>query len=390
MFPKMTAEKFRRSSTSTSAAPSPSARPRCPTCPTTAPAASSTSPRPPGSPAPSGRPTTVRRRPAIIGLTKSLAKELARQQDHRQRGGAARGDHHDRDRPHQREAGRQDTGPDPAGPLGIPRRDRADASSSSPRDAAVVHHRPGAARRRRNGDLMARRPGLHRARPRRPIVEALRTPMGKSHPRTRLVPRHPPQRDARRRLHRAAGRAPGWHPSVVEDLVIGCTAPFGEQSRNIGRNAWLQAGYPPEVPATVLDRRCGSAQTAVEMAAALVASGTHDDRHRRRRRAYGPRPDELARPRSPNSTANRGRPSCGSATTSSPQGESAELIADRWGITRGADGRIRRPLPPLAAEAVDEGRFRPRDDARCSSTARSAHVGPDHPPRHHRGVTGRR
>ena len=63
---------------------------------------------------------------------------------------------------------------------------------------------------------------------------------------------------------------------MVEDLVIGCTAPFGEQSRNIARNAWLQAGYPPEVPATTLDRRCGSAQTAVEMAAALVASGTHD------------------------------------------------------------------------------------------------------------------
>jgi hypothetical protein len=58
--------------------------------------------------------------------------------------------------------------------------------------------------------------------------------------------------------------------------VIGCTAPFGEQSRNIARNAWLQAGYPPEVPAMVLDRRCGSAQTAVELAAALVASGTHD------------------------------------------------------------------------------------------------------------------
>ena len=68
----------------------------------------------------------------------------------------------------------------------------------------------------------------------------------------------------------------GIDPATVEDLVIGCTAPFGEQSRNIGRNAWLQAGYPAEVPATTLDRRCGSAQTAVEMAAALVASGTHD------------------------------------------------------------------------------------------------------------------
>src|SRR5947209_20624781 len=68
----------------------------------------------------------------------------------------------------------------------------------------------------------------------------------------------------------------GLAPDAIEDLIIGCTAPFGEQSRNIARNAWLQAGYPYEVPGTVLDRRCGSAQTAVEMAAALIASGTHD------------------------------------------------------------------------------------------------------------------
>ncbi len=46
-------------------------------------------------------------------------------------------------------------------------------------------------------------------------------------------------------------------------MIAGCTAPFGEQSRNIARNAWLQAGYPVEVPAITIDRRCGSAQSAV-------------------------------------------------------------------------------------------------------------------------------
>ncbi|HYQ35471.1 MAG TPA: steroid 3-ketoacyl-CoA thiolase, partial [Mycobacterium sp.] len=103
------------------------------------------------------------------------------------------------------------------------------------------------------------------------IAEAVRTPIGKSHP----------ERGWYRDIHPNAMLAAcytelitrtGIEPAVVEDLVIGCTAPFGEQSRNIARNAWLQAGYPPEVPATTLDRRCGSAQTAVEMAAALVAS----------------------------------------------------------------------------------------------------------------------
>ena len=107
------------------------------------------------------------------------------------------------------------------------------------------------------------------------IAEAVRTPTGKSHP----------ERGWYRDIHPNAMLAAcyseliarsGIEPALVEDLVIGCTAPFGEQSRNIARNAWLQAGYPPEVPATTLDRRCGSAQTAVEMAAALVASGTHD------------------------------------------------------------------------------------------------------------------
>src|ERR671921_288042 len=51
---------------------------------------------------------------------------------------------------------------------------------------------------------------------------------------------------------------------------------FREQSRNIARNAWLQAGYPVEVPAITIDRRCGSGQSAVAYAAALVASGTHE------------------------------------------------------------------------------------------------------------------
>src|SRR5258706_8055555 len=107
------------------------------------------------------------------------------------------------------------------------------------------------------------------------IVEAVRTPTGKSHP----------ERGWYRDIHPNAMLAAcyseliarsGIEPAAVEDLVIGCTAPFGEQSRNIARNAWLQAGYPPETPAITIDRRCGSAQSAVSYAAALIASGSHD------------------------------------------------------------------------------------------------------------------
>src|SRR6202035_4548380 len=148
----------------------------------------------------------------------------------------------------------------------------------------------------------------------------------------------------------------GLAPEAVEDLIVGCTAPFGEQSRNIARNAWLQAGYPAEVPATVLDRRCGSAQTAVEMAAALVKSGTHDlviaggvehmghvpmNSPAKISELYGdPWPPEL-----------RDR------YDFVPQGESAELIADRWHISRREMDSYAARSHRLAAAAAAAGRF---------------------------------
>jgi acetyl-CoA acetyltransferase family protein len=188
------------------------------------------------------------------------------------------------------------------------------------------------------------------------IVEALRTPIGKSHPEKGWFrDTHP--NELLGAVYSGLLASAGIAPDVVEDLVIGCTAPFGEQSRNVARNAWLQAGYPPEVPATVLDRRCGSAQTAVEMAAALVASGTHDlvvaggvehmhhvpmNSPAKISELYGdPWPAEL-----------RAR------YDFVPQGESAELIADRWGITRAEMDEFAVRSHALATAAVAAGRFR--------------------------------
>jgi acetyl-CoA acyltransferase len=187
------------------------------------------------------------------------------------------------------------------------------------------------------------------------VVEALRTPTGKSHPERGWY------RDVHPNVmlgavYAALLESTGLAPGDVEDLIVGCTAPFGEQSRNIGRNAWLQAGYPPEVPATVLDRRCGSAQTAVEMAAALVASGTHDiviaggvehmhhvpmNSPAKISEIYGdPWPPEL-----------RAR------YDFVPQGESAELIADRWSISRQEMDEFAVRSHRLAAAATAAGRF---------------------------------
>jgi len=187
------------------------------------------------------------------------------------------------------------------------------------------------------------------------IAEAARTPMGRAHPeRGWYRDTHPNAMLAAcyTELLARSGLAPGH----VEDLVIGCTAPFGEQSRNIGRNAWLQAGYPPEVPAVTLDRRCGSAQTAVAVAAGLVASGTHDvviaggvkhmghvpiDSPVTIAGIYGdPWPAELR-----------------DLYSFVPQGESAELIADRWQISRNEMDEFAVRSHARAATTLQAGRF---------------------------------
>jgi acetyl-CoA acyltransferase len=187
------------------------------------------------------------------------------------------------------------------------------------------------------------------------IVEALRTPMGRSHPEKGWFrDTHP--NEMLGAVYTALLDSTGLAPDTVEDLVIGCTAPFGEQSRNIGRNAWLQAGYPPEVPATVLDRRCGSAQTAVEMAGALVASGTHDV-------VIAGGVEHMGHV--PMTAVAETEKLFGSAWPAAlrerydfvPQGESAELIADRWELSREELDEFAVRSHRLAAEAVAAGRF---------------------------------
>jgi acetyl-CoA acetyltransferase family protein len=107
------------------------------------------------------------------------------------------------------------------------------------------------------------------------VVEAVRTPIGRAHPEKGVFRDTHPNTLLASCLTALIERT-GVDPAEVEDVIAGCTAPFGEQSRNIARNAWLQAGFPVEVPAITIDRRCGSAQSAVSYGAALIASGTHE------------------------------------------------------------------------------------------------------------------
>ncbi|RRQ25661.1 thiolase family protein [Rhodococcus sp. Eu-32] len=187
------------------------------------------------------------------------------------------------------------------------------------------------------------------------IAEAVRTPIGKSHPEKGWFRNTHPNAMLAACYQDLVGRA-GIDPSEVDDLVIGCTAPFGEQSRNIGRNAWLQAGFPPEVPATTLDRRCGSAQTAVNFAAALIASGVHDVviaggvEHMGHVPMNSPaRISELY--------GEPWTPEMWSQYDFVSQGESAELIAERWNISRAEMDEFAVRSHALATAAIEAGRF---------------------------------
>ena len=104
------------------------------------------------------------------------------------------------------------------------------------------------------------------------IVEAVRTPVGKR--RGALAGVHPVDLSAH--VLRALVDRTGIDPVVVDDVVWGCVSQVGEQAINVGRNAVLAAGWPESVPGTTIDRQCGSSQQSLHFAAAAVVSGQCD------------------------------------------------------------------------------------------------------------------
>jgi acetyl-CoA acyltransferase len=187
------------------------------------------------------------------------------------------------------------------------------------------------------------------------IVEAVRTPIGRGHPEKGYYKDVHPNELLGRTWVEVIERA-GIPADAVEDVLTGCVQQYGEQSYNIGRNAWLQAGLPMETPATTIDRQCGSAQQAVNFAAALVASGVHDV-------AIGGGVEHMGHiPLSANWTIAE---ELGSPFPQElmeryalvPQGLSAELIAQKWGVSREECDGIALRSHERAARATDEGRF---------------------------------
>jgi len=187
------------------------------------------------------------------------------------------------------------------------------------------------------------------------IVEAARLPVGRGHEEKGYYKDTHPSTLLATVYSQLVERA-GVDPAEVGDVICGCVQQFGEQGMNIGRNAWLEAGLPIEVPATTIDRQCGSAQQGINFAAALIASGVHDV-------AIGGGVEHMGHI----SFADGFEVMKEHGSAMSPallerfdlvnQGLSAEMIADKWEIPRSELDELGVRSHRLAAEATEEGRF---------------------------------
>ena len=187
------------------------------------------------------------------------------------------------------------------------------------------------------------------------IVEAVRTPIGRGHPEKGYYKDLHPSNLLAKTYSELFERS-GVDPAEAGDVITGCAQQFGEQGVNIGRNAWLEAGLPIETPATTIDRQCGSAQQAVNFAAALVATGVHDVAvgsgvEHMGHISFADGFEVMKEHGSPFS------PELLEAYDLIPQGLSAEMIADQWEIPRSELDEFGLRSQQLAAKATEEGRF---------------------------------
>ena len=174
---------------------------------------------------------------------------------------------------------------------------------------------------------------------------------------------------------RRGGRLKDWHPvdllaqtlsalvqrstidsGVVEDVIVGCVSQVGEQSLNVGRNAVLAAGFPETVPGTTVDRQCGSSQQAIHFAAQGVLSGAYDV-------AIAGGVEVMTRvPMGSSYMQGPGEP-FGSQMLKRyenglvHQGISADLVAQKWEISRNELDEFSLESHRRAASATAEGRF---------------------------------
>ena len=184
------------------------------------------------------------------------------------------------------------------------------------------------------------------------IVEAVRTAVGRRG--GRLKDWHPV--DLLAQTLSALVQRSTIDPGVVEDVIVGCVSQVGEQSLNVGRNAVLAAGFPETVPGTTVDRQCGSSQQAIHFAAQGVLSGAYDV-------AIAGGVEVMTRvPMGSSYIQGPGEP-FGSQMLKRydnglvHQGISADLVAQKWEISRNELDEFSLESHRRAASATAEGRF---------------------------------
>jgi acetyl-CoA acyltransferase len=185
------------------------------------------------------------------------------------------------------------------------------------------------------------------------IVDAVRTPSGRGKPGGALSGIHPV--DLAAGVLQAVLDRNGLEAAQIDDVLLGCVSQAGEQSMNIARQAVLAAGFDESVPATTIDRQCGSSQQAAHFAAQGVMSGQYDI-------VIAGGVESMSRlPLGITATVG-GSPFSPALAARYPdglvnQGVSAELIAQRWGFGRDELDAFAAESHERAAEAADAGRF---------------------------------
>ncbi|MGE3270199.1 MAG: acetyl-CoA C-acyltransferase [Chloroflexota bacterium] len=181
------------------------------------------------------------------------------------------------------------------------------------------------------------------------IVEAVRTPVGR---RNGSLKDTRPDELMALTLAEVVRRA-GVDAGLVDDVILGCVAQIGEQGANVGRLAVLEAGFPVEVPAVSLDRMCSSGQQAVHFAAQAIASGQADMVIAGGVESMSRVPLAADYPPSwsPKLTERK------DIEVSVNQGISADLIAEKWGISRPELDQFAFSSHVKAGQAREAGRF---------------------------------
>ena len=187
------------------------------------------------------------------------------------------------------------------------------------------------------------------------IVEAVRTPLGRRN--GRLKDWHPV--DLAAEVLIALQERSGIDPARVDDVVMGCVMQVGEQSTNVARNAILAAGWPESVPGTTIDRQCGSSQQAAHFGAQGVMAGAYDivvaagvETMTRVPMGSAMADGKYGFPFGPRVSARYAN--VGGLV---PQGISAELIAEKWGLSRDELDAFALASYERAGRATAEGRF---------------------------------